>query len=224
MNEATSESHSLRAFVRGAWLLLLMQLAVAVLVFGFLAAASARLNAILAETAARRDELARLRVKQTDLQKTLDALHDDLQHARDATPFVRDAINAYHAGRYPEAIAQYQQALALDAGNWYVTDLLSYSQYMAGRESVRDGQPTDAARYFEDAITSVRHVIEAQPDYIGGYVELAIYECAGDRPESALAAYDAALARTTDARGTFASRAAEIPKRCSALHRRLAAR
>ena len=60
MNEATSESHSLRAFVRGAWLLLLVQLAVAVLVFGVLAAASARLNAIVAETSARRAELVRL--------------------------------------------------------------------------------------------------------------------------------------------------------------------
>jgi cytochrome c-type biogenesis protein CcmH/NrfG len=116
------------------------------------------------------------------------------------------------------------EALALDAGNWYVRDLLSYSQYRAGREAVRDGRAADAARYFEDAVASVRQVIEAQPNYIGGYVELAIYECARDRPKAAIAAYDAALARTTDARDAFANRAGEIPQRCSALQRRLAAR
>jgi tetratricopeptide (TPR) repeat protein len=224
MDEPPRESHSLRAFVRGAWLLLVVQLMVAVLVFGFLAVASKRLNSILAETATRQAELTRLRTDQTDLQKALGALRNDLQQAREATPLVRDGINAFHAGRYADAIVQYQEALRLDAGNWYIKDLLGYSQYMAGRKAVRDGERTDAARYFEDAVASVGQVIVAQPDYIGAYVELAVYECARDRPEAALAAFDAALARTPDARAAFADRAGEIPARCVDLHRRLAPR
>jgi hypothetical protein len=59
--------------------------------------------------------------------------------------------------------------------------------------------------------------------YLGGYVELAVYECARDRPDAALAAYDAALARFQNAKHEFASRVGEIPQRCTALRSRFAA-
>ncbi len=74
------------------------------------------------------------------------------------------------------------------------------------------GQPAEAARYFEDAAASVRQVIEARKDYVGGYVELPINECARDQPEAALAANHAALAHTSEAKAEFAGRAGEIPE------------
>jgi PAS domain-containing protein len=103
MHDPAGESHSLRAFVRGAWLLLSVQLAVAVLVFGALSVASARLNTILAETARRQEELTELRGARDELQKTLDGLRMTLQRARDATLIVRDGIIAFHNGRYAQA-------------------------------------------------------------------------------------------------------------------------
>jgi len=231
MNGKTSESQPLRAFVRGAWLLLAAQLMVSVLVFGFLAIAARRLNSIMAQTAEQtanlalaRRSLADVREEQAKQQQTLETLRQELERAREATPFVRDAINAYHAGRYPQAIALYDEALTFDPNNWYIRDLLSYSQYLAGRRAVSAGRRAEGERYFEEAVASVGRVIESKPNYLGAYVELAVYECARDRPEAALAAYDAALARTQDASSTFRNRVGEIPQRCTVLHRRLAQR
>src|SRR5262245_10706431 len=223
MHEPAGESRSLRAFVRGAWLLLSVQLAVAVLVFGALSVASVRLNTILAETARRQQELTELRGARDELQQTLDGLRMTLQRARDATLIVRDGIIAFHNGRYPQAIAQYERALELDADNAYVRDLLSYSQYMAGRAALRASATVDAAGYFAAAVTSVRQVLQEIPGYIGGYVELAVYECARGQPDAAVAAYDAALAHSPAAREEFGRRVGEIPQRCTALRQRLAA-
>lgn len=222
-HEPSRESKSLRAFVRGAWLLLSVQLAVAVLVFGALSVASSRLNAILSETARRQQELTELRSTRTELQHTLDGLRVTLQRARDATLIVREGIIAFHNGRYVQAIAQYERALELDAENAYVRDLLSYSQYMAGRAALRAGATADAAEYFEAAVISVRQVLQEIPGYLGGYVELAVYECARNQPDAAVDAYEAALARSPAARAEFVSRIVEIPQRCTALRQRIIA-
>ena len=63
MNDALSESNPLRAFVRGAWVLLLVQLAVALSVFVALTLASLQLSSILRETAAKQEELQTLRTE-----------------------------------------------------------------------------------------------------------------------------------------------------------------
>ena len=222
-HETPRESDSLRAFVRGAWLLLSIQLAVAVLVFGALSAASVRLNTILAETARRQQELTELRSARDELQQTLDGLRTTLQRARDATLIVRDGIIAFHNGRYTQAISQYERALGLDSANSYVRDLLSYSQYMAGRTALRAGATADAAGYFEAAVMSVRQVLQEIPEYLGGYVELAVYECARNQPDAAVAAYEAALARSPAAHAEFVRRVGEIPQRCTTLRQRLTA-
>jgi tetratricopeptide (TPR) repeat protein len=222
-HEPGRESNSLRAFVRGAWLLLFVQLAVAVLVFGALSAASSRLNAILSETARRQQELTELRRTRDELQQTVNGVRVTLQRARDATLIVREGIIAFHNGRYTEAITQYERALELDADNAYVRDLLSYSQYMAARAALRAGATADAAKYFEAAVTSVRQVLQEIPGYLGGYVELAVYECARNQPDAAVAAYEAALARSPAAGAEFGSRLGEIPQRCSALRQRITA-
>lgn len=221
MQDPARESRSLRAFVRGAWLLLSVQLAVAVLVFGALSVASARLNTILTETARRQQELTELRGARDELQQTLDGLRMTLQRARDATLIVRDGIIAFHNGRYAQAIAHYERALELDVDNTYVRDLLSYSQYMAGRAALRVGATADAAKYFEAAVMSVRQVLKEMPGYLGGYVELAAYECARNQPGAAVAAYEAAVARSPVAREEFGSRVGEIPQSCDALRQRI---
>jgi hypothetical protein len=94
---------------------------------------------------------------------------------------------------------------------------------MAGRAALRAGEAETGARHLEEAVASVRQVLEDAPDYIGGYVELSIYECARDRTEAALAAYDAALARSAPAKDVFVSRIGEIPTRCDALRSRIRA-
>jgi predicted TPR repeat methyltransferase len=94
---------------------------------------------------------------------------------------------------------------------------------MAGRAAQSSGDTETSARLFEDAVMSVRRVLEEIPDYIGGYVELAIYECVRGQQDAALAAYEAARARSPQAKDEFAGRIGEIPQRCSALRSRLAA-
>ena len=76
-----------------------------------------------------------LRSQRTELQSMLDALQGNLERAREATPFVRDAINVYHAGQFPQAIALYEEALSRDSGNWYIRDLLGYSQVQRRTQS-----------------------------------------------------------------------------------------
>jgi cytochrome c-type biogenesis protein CcmH/NrfG len=218
-----SESNPLRAFVRGAWILLLVQLVVALLVFGAITYGSLQLSSILDQTAVKHRELQDLQTERTSLQQSIGELRQGVQNAHDATPIVRSAIISFHNRRYADAVDQYQEALRLDPANTYVRDLMSYSQYMAGRTALSAGQLETSARRFEDAVDSVRQVLREVPNYIGGYVELAIYECARNQSDAALAAYDAALARSQDAKDAFASRLGEIPQRCAALRGRLAA-
>jgi len=223
MSDSTSKSNPLRAFVRGTWILLVVQLTVAVAVFGALTYASRQLTRILDETADKQAKLEELEAMIGTLKGSIGELDQRLRNAHAATPIVRSAIIAFHNRRYTEAIEQYREALERDSANPYVHDLLSYSQYMAGRAAQNSGDTQTSARLFEDAVMSVRRVLQEIPDYIGGYVELAIYECVRDQPNAAIAAYEAALARSPQARAEFTSRTGEIPQRCSALRSRLTA-
>lgn len=224
MNEATTEHNPLRAFVRGAWILLLVQLSVALVVFGALTYASVQLNRILRETAAKQGELDKLHTASDTLKQSIGELEKALENAHAATPIVREAIIAFHNRRYGEAINRYSDALQLDSANPWVRDLMGYSQYMAGRDARSAGDAETSMSLFGDAVASVSQVLREVPDYYGGYVELAIYECARDRPEAALAAYESALSRSSAAAAYFASRLGEIPVRCSALRDRITAR
>jgi tetratricopeptide (TPR) repeat protein len=223
MSEVASQSNPLRAFVRGTWILLLVQLTVAMAVFGALTYASRQLTLILDETTEKQAKLEELEGTIEKLNRSIGELDQRLRNAHAATPIVRQAIILFHNRRYTEAIKQYQEALARDSENPYVHDLLSYSQYMAGRDAQGSGDSETSARLFEAAVMSVRRVLKEIPDYIDGYVELAIYECVRDQQDAAVAAYEAALARSSQARDYFVSRIGEIPQRCSALRTRLAA-
>lgn len=224
MTEATGDHNPLRAFVRGTWILIVVQLTVALLVFAALTIASIQLKGILNEMAEKQTQLETLRKTTQELEGSIGEVRKSLQNAHAATPLVRSAIISFHNRRYDDAIDQYRDALQLDPANSYVRDLLSYSQYMAGRAALNAGQADQGMRLLGDAVTSVRQVLAEVPDYIGGYVELAIYECARDQLDAAVSAYDAALARTAAARDQFAARLGEIPQRCTALRSRIAAR
>jgi cytochrome c-type biogenesis protein CcmH/NrfG len=223
MNGTTEAQNPLRAFVRGTWVLLLVQCVVAVAVFAAITFAGFALNRITGELAQKQSELVTLRAEFTRVEGSVRDLRETLRKAHDATPLVRSAIIAFHNRRYEDAIAHYGRALELDPTNTWVRDLLSYSQYMAGRTALRSSDMASAERHFADAVASVRQVLAENPDYIGGYVELAVYECARGRTEAAMGAYEAAIKRSEDATDDFIERIGEIPQACTALRRRIAA-
>lgn len=211
------ESARQRSAVQAAWVsVAAAALLLAMLVIG----AGWRLKRMEEQRTSLAGQLTTLRSERHDLQHSVAELTERLQKAHDTVPYVNDAINKYHNGRYADAVKQYQHALSLDPTNVWIRDLMSYSQYMAG---LRAQTPHERAQWFEGAVASVGQVLREDPDYTGGYVELAIYECQRDRPDAAVAAYEAARTRSQEAKHAFETRLAEIPQRCAGLRKRLLA-
>lgn len=228
MSDAASDPNPLRAFVRGTWILLIVQLVVALFVFGALTYASMQLSGVLRQIAEKQAEVRALETQEGVLRRRLvDAIS--------AIPHIRGGVDFYHTGlsreqtqryqqaldAYEEAIHRYQQALLLVRDDPYVLDLMSYSQYMAGRMADRTSQTELGGRHFEGAVASIRQSLQTEPRNIGGYVELAIYECARGRYDAGVAAFEEALSREPTARDMFMGRLAEIPSRCTSLRDRL---
>lgn len=174
----------LHRFVRSAWTLLLFQLIAAIAAVGVTAWAAFQVRPLLqqreelaAEIEQSRTAVAALETQKAELERTLSG-------AREATEQVRNAINAYHAGNFRDAVGYYDAALQLDAENPYVLDLKSYSQFRAGD--------------VEGAIASVNQALTLQPAFVYAYSDLARYLCASRRFDEAASAYDRARAQNAD--------------------------
>jgi hypothetical protein len=101
-------------FVRSAWVLLLFQLAAAVVAVGVTAWATLRVRPLLAEkerlevdVEERQKHVGELRRAQEKAQNEyseakhqLDAVRAELKGARDATPALIEGINAFHRKQY----------------------------------------------------------------------------------------------------------------------------
>jgi Flp pilus assembly protein TadD len=185
--------HSLRAFVRNAWVLLVVQLCAAAAAVAVTAWAVLQVRPLFAERERLTKEIsdAETRVAQLDaeerkarnriaeLQERAAALSSDLQGARKATPVLTQAINAFHQGRYAQAIVKYDEALALNPGDPYVHNLKSYSQFKMGD--------------FASASQTLSRGLQIDPTYDWGYFDLARYQCAAGAPADALRTITTAL-------------------------------
>ena len=137
---------SVSIFVRNAWRLLAIQLvaaaaAVAVTVWAALqvrplleereqlSRQNEQLSKSIVEAKARVDNLI---AEERSLKQRVAALRAELQGARDATPVLTQAINAFHRREYDRAIVKYDEALKLNPGDAYIHNLKSYSQFKAG--------------------------------------------------------------------------------------------
>ncbi|MEO8441097.1 MAG: hypothetical protein ABI547_01285 [Betaproteobacteria bacterium] len=182
-------------FVRSAWVLLLVQLAAAVVAVGVTAWATFRVRPLLAEkerleinVQERQKQLAELRRAQdkaqteySEAKHQLDAVRAELKGAREATPALIEGINAFHRKQYRLAITRYDEALRLNPGDAYIHNLKSYSQFKAGD--------------LTGAIATMSKSLEIEPTYDWGYFDLARYQCASGGDSDAVATLRAALAK-----------------------------
>lgn len=181
-----TQSEPNRRFVRSAWLLLLVQLAAATVALGVTAWASLKVRPLIVERerlelairqgAVRLGDLraseAKARREIADLAGQADALRAELKGAREATPVLIEAIDAFHRKEYKLAIARYGEALRLNPGDSYIYNLMSYSQFKAGD--------------LEGAIKTLSQSLKVDPSYDWGYFDLARYQCAAGRSSEAL--------------------------------------
>jgi tetratricopeptide (TPR) repeat protein len=186
-------SHSIRTFVRSAWVLLAVQLAAAAAAVAVTAWATIQVRPLLAqrerlttEIGAARTRIAELdaeersaRARIAELQARTTELTNTLEGARKATPVLTTAINAFHRREYAQAVRHYDEALRFNPGDPYIYNLKSYSQFKGG----------DVA----GAVRTVTRGLELDPTYDWGYFDLARYQCAEGSPRAALATIKQAL-------------------------------
>jgi tetratricopeptide (TPR) repeat protein len=186
MTPESPATHSLRTFVRNAWVLLVFQLIAAAGAVGITAWATLQVRPLLAQ----RDQLKReiadamgrvetLSVQENALKESIKTLGDELKGARQATPVLTEAINAFHRKQYAEAITKYDEALRLNPGDAYIHNLKSYSQFKAG----------DLA----GAARTLSRALQIDPTYDWGYFDLARYQCGAGSPDEALRTITGAL-------------------------------
>jgi Flp pilus assembly protein TadD len=194
---------SILAFVRNAWVLLAFQLVAAAVALCVTAWATLQVRPLLFERERLEKAIADNRVQLDDLRAKQDRARDEivalerqaavvraeLKGARDATPVLTEAINAFHRKDYAQAIVKYDEALRLNPGDPYVYNLKSYSQFKAG----------DVA----GAIDTLSRALGMDPGYEWGYFDLARYQCAAGSPEAAVRSIKSAL----EARGESIRRA-----------------
>ena len=213
--------HSLRVFVRNAWILLAFQLLAAAAAVAVTAWAALQVRPLLAErerlTQSIAEAKARVLKLQADeklaletvsaLEKRAALLRAELQGARDATPILTEAINAFHEKQYARAILKYDAALKLNPGDPYIYNLKSYSQFKAGD--------------FRGAIKTLSHALEMAPGYDWGYFDLARYQCAAGSPAAALKTITDALKargqRIQSGINYFLSKDGEFRRLCSGI-------
>jgi len=173
--------------------LLAFQLVAAAFAVGVTAWAALQVWPLLAERDRLTEEIAEAEMRVAQLEEeemkaqeavlTLEqravALREELKGARAATPVLAEAIRAFHAGDYDQAILKYNEALRLDPRNAYIHNLKSYSQFKAADYS-------GAARTMSSAL-------QLDPAYGWGYFDLARYECAAGAHGAALNTIEAAI-------------------------------
>ena len=186
--------HSIRTFVRNAWVLLGFQLLAAAAALVVTAWATLQVRPLLAEREQLASEIAsgkvqleslkaeeeRARTEIAALQTQAATARAELQGARAATPVLTAAIESFHRKDYAAAVAKYDQALELNPGDAYVYNLKSYSQYKAGD--------------VDSAIDTLSRSLEMNPAYDWGYFDLARYQCAARAYDDALDTIARALA------------------------------
>lgn len=200
MTERTA-SPAVRSFVRSAWLILGLQLALAVLAAGATGWAALQLGPLARERAqlerqigeadarlqALAQEEARLTAANAELEARAAKLRTELDGARQAVPVLSEAIEAYHAKDYARAVRKYDEALKLDPNDSYIYNLKSYSQFKA--------------RDLSGARQTLSKALAIDPTYDYGYFDLARYHCAaGDVAAAEKVIRDAIAARGASAR------------------------
>lgn len=118
--------------------------------------------------------------KRDELSAQVEDLKLQLAHSREAVAATRIAINAFHVGRYDDAVRTYAAALQLDPDNAYILNLQAYAVFKTGR--------------IGDAIEIEQKSVKADPQYAWGYFDLARFLCAAKPPryeEARMAIYTA---------------------------------
>lgn len=123
-----------------------------------------------------------------------------LTQTREALKSARGGINAFHQGRYGEAVEQYDQALASDAENPYVLNLKGYALFKAKR--------------LPEAVTALERAVAVDPGYGYGFFDLARVYCALGRFPDATEAARRALALRPDLRTAMLQTDGEFLRLC----------
>lgn len=118
-------------------------------------------------------DLASQKLKIDEQKKALEDARNQLRKTRAAIEYVRFGINSFQAGDYSDAIRAYDQAINLDPMNPVVFDLKGYAL-------LRNNQ-------IQEAVATLKHSIEIDPNYIWGHYNLALAYWAGGDHSSALA-------------------------------------
>jgi tetratricopeptide (TPR) repeat protein len=213
-------SHGVWSFVRSARILLAFQLVAAAAAVGVTGWAALKVRPLLAQRDSLQKEIAadtsrarELTAEVARLDQRAQALRDELQGARAATPLLSQAINAFHAKKYADAIAKYDAAIALNPGDAYMQNLKSYSQFKLGD--------------FSGAAQTMARALQLDPTYDWGYFDLARYQCAGGAPQAALNTLRDAVQRRgnsiRDAATFFLTQDGEFRRLCAGIRTDIAA-
>jgi tetratricopeptide (TPR) repeat protein len=184
-------SHGVWSFVRSARILLVFQLLAAAAAVGVTGWAALRVRPLLEQRDTLRREIEadtsrarELAAEVATLDERARNLRNELEGARAATPLLSQAINAFHAKRYSDAIAKYDAAIAVNPGDAYIHNLKSYSQFKVGDVS--------------GAAQTMARALQLDPTYDWGYFDLARYQCAGGASQAALGTLRDAVQRRGD--------------------------
>jgi tetratricopeptide (TPR) repeat protein len=202
----------IHVFVRNAWTLLVFQLVAAAAALGVTGWAVLQVRPLFEQRERLAKDIEKLREDEkearaivAELEQRAVALRNELKGARDATPVLTAAINAFHKRRYADAIVKYDEALRLNPGDPYIYNLKSYSQFKAGD--------------FTGAIATLSRGLQLDPTYEWGYFDLARYQCAANSPDAALRTITDALAERGEgvrsALKFFLSQDGEFRRLCS---------
>lgn len=173
-----------RAATRRAVWLTLVPLSVGLLIVGYSVVQANAANAARVEVRQARETVSAQRRALTTIRDSLSGLQGDLKNARDALEAGRQGINLFHAGRYDDAVRNYDAALRNDPSNPYILNLKGYSLFKGGRLS--------------EAEATIRRAVSADTTYAWGYFDLARVYCADGKMSDALAAAQKALSLRPD--------------------------
>jgi Flp pilus assembly protein TadD len=202
----------IHVFVRNAWTLLVFQLVAAAAALAVTGWAVLQVRPLFEQRERLVKDIEKLREDEkearaivAELEQRAVALRNELKGAREATPVLTAAINAFHKRHYADAIVKYSEALRLNPGDPYIYNLKSYSQFKAGD--------------FAGAIATLSRGLQLDPTYEWGYFDLARYQCAANSPDAALRTITEALAQRGQGVRTalkfFLSQDGEFRRLCS---------
>lgn len=136
-------------------------------------------------------EAKELEIKVKQQASELETVKAQLSKEREALAAGRDAINAFHAGNYEEALNDYDRALALDPENAYILNLKGYVLFKMKR--------------FSDAAQALDASTKVDPQYAWAYFDLARVQCAAGNLNEARTAIEKALNLRPELKETMAN-------------------